>query len=467
MHEHSVLIAIILVILITILNLRGLTESASVLAYPVYLFVFALVMMIFVGMFKIATGQVSPNLHTSLGTPVAGISLFLLLRAFSSGCSALTGVEAISNAVPNFRKPAAKNAAATLALMGILLAILFTGITFLAYWFGIAPKGNETVVSQIAAQTFGRNFLYYFVQGTTALILVLAANTGFSAFPMLAYSLAKDKYMPRMFSIRGDRLGYSNGIIFLSVASIILIIAFKGKTEHLIPLYAVGVFIPFTLSQTGMILKWIRQKPEGWVIKLITNLVGALISFLVLTILFVTKLHHVWAVVIFLPIVVFIFHKIKRHYDAVGEQLRVSQPIAQDIEGNVFIVPIAGVTTVVERSINYAKSLTDQVIAVYVAFDKEDEKKMEKKWEELNNGVRLVTLYSSYRSIIYPLNKFLETVQAKAIKNHYMVTVLVPQFIPKKRWHNILHNQSALLIRARLLWRKDIVVATLPYKFKK
>ncbi|KYD07407.1 APC family permease [Heyndrickxia sporothermodurans] len=467
LHEHSVLIAIILVILITILNLRGLTESASVLAYPVYLFVFALVMMIFVGMFKIATGQVSPNLHTSLGTPVAGISLFLLLRAFSSGCSALTGVEAISNAVPNFRKPAAKNAAATLALMGILLAILFTGITFLAYWFGIAPKGNETVVSQIAAQTFGRNFLYYFVQGTTALILVLAANTGFSAFPMLAYSLAKDKYMPRMFSIRGDRLGYSNGIIFLSVASIILIIAFKGKTEHLIPLYAVGVFIPFTLSQTGMILKWIRQKPEGWVIKLITNLVGALISFLVLTILFVTKLHHVWAVVIFLPIVVFIFHKIKRHYDAVGEQLRVSQPIAQDIEGNVFIVPIAGVTTVVERSINYAKSLTDQVIAVYIAFDKEDEKKMEKKWEELNNGVRLVTLYSSYRSIIYPLNKFLETVQAKAIKNHYMVTVLVPQFIPKKRWHNILHNQSALLIRARLLWRKDIVVATLPYKFKK
>lgn len=467
LHEHSVLIAIILVILITILNLRGLTESASVLAYPVYLFVFALVMMIFVRMFKIATGQVSPNLHTSLGTPVAGISLFLLLRAFSSGCSALTGVEAISNAVPNFRKPAAKNAAATLALMGILLAILFTGITFLAYWFGIAPKGNETVVSQIAAQTFGRNFLYYFVQGTTALILVLAANTGFSAFPMLAYSLAKDKYMPRMFSIRGDRLGYSNGIIFLSVASIILIIAFKGKTEHLIPLYAVGVFIPFTLSQTGMILKWIRQKPEGWVIKLITNLVGALISFLVLTILFVTKLHHVWAVVIFLPIVVFIFHKIKRHYDAVGEQLRVSQPIAQDIEGNVFIVPIAGVTTVVERSINYAKSLTDQVIAVYVAFDKEDEKKMEKKWEELNNGVRLVTLYSSYRSIIYPLNKFLETVQAKAIKNHYMVTVLVPQFIPKKRWHNILHNQSALLIRARLLWRKDIVVATLPYKFKK
>lgn len=467
LHDYTVPIAIILVILITILNLRGLTESASVLAYPVYLFVFALVMMIIVGLFKIATGQVSPNLHPALGTPVAGISLFLLLRAFSSGCSALTGVEAISNAVPNFKNPAAKNAAATLAMMGTILAILFTGITFLAYWFGLAPKGNETVVSQIAAQTFGRNIFYYFIQGTTALILVLAANTGFSAFPMLAYSLAKDKYMPRMFSIRGDRLGYSNGIIFLSIASIILIIAFKGKTEHLIPLYAVGVFVPFTLSQTGMIVKWIKQKPEGWIVKLMTNLIGALISFLVFSILIVTKLHHVWAIFIFLPIVVFIFHKIKRHYVAVGEQLRVTKHITEEIKGNVFIVPVAGTTTVVERSINYAKSLTDQVIAVYIAFDKEDEKRMEQKWKELNNGVRLVTLYSSYRSIIYPLCKFLETVQSKALENHYMVTVLVPQFIPKKRWHNILHNQSALLIRAKLLWQKDIVVSTLPYKFKK
>ncbi|GIN87720.1 putative amino acid permease YdaO [Heyndrickxia sporothermodurans] len=467
LHDYTVPIAIILVILITILNLRGLTESASVLAYPVYLFVFALVMMIIVGLFKIATSQVSPNLHPALGTPVAGISLFLLLRAFSSGCSALTGVEAISNAVPNFKNPSAKNAAATLAMMGTILAILFTGITLLAYWFGIAPKGNETVVSQIAAQTFGRNIFYYFIQGTTALILVLAANTGFSAFPMLAYSLAKDKYMPRMFSIRGDRLGYSNGIIFLSIASIILIIAFKGKTEHLIPLYAVGVFVPFTLSQTGMIVKWIKQKPEGWIVKLMTNLIGALISFLVFSILIVTKLHHVWAIFIFLPIVVFIFHKIKRHYVAVGEQLRVTKHITEEIKGNVFIVPVAGTTTVVERSINYAKSLTDQVIAVYIAFDKEDEKRMEQKWKELNNGVRLVTLYSSYRSIIYPLCKFLETVQSKALENHYMVTVLVPQFIPKKRWHNILHNQSALLIRAKLLWQKDIVVSTLPYKFKK
>lgn len=467
LHPYSVEIAIFLVIFITILNLRGLTESASVLAYPVYIFVFAIILLIIVGVYKVATGQISPNLHPQLGTPVAGISLFLLLRAFSSGCSALTGVEAISNAIPNFKDPAPKNAATTLAMMGGILAVLFSGITFLSYWYGIGPKATETVVSQIASHTFGRNYVYYFIQAVTAIILVLAANTGFSAFPQLAYNLARDKYMPRMFTMRGDRLGYSNGIIFLSIASILLIIGFKAKTEHLIPLYAVGVFIPFTLSQTGMIIKWIKQKPSGWVVKLIINLVGALISFLVFAIIFVTKFHQVWFVVIFLPAVVYLFHTIHKHYKAVGEQLRCSHPVLEKINGNVFIVPVAGITTVVERSINYAKSLTDEVIAVYVAFDREDEKRMEQKWAELNNGVRLVTLHSSYRSIIYPLCKFLETVQSKVGESGYVVTVLVPQFIPKKRWHTILHNQSALLIRTRLLWSKDIVVATLPYHFKK
>ncbi|KQL52348.1 amino acid permease [Heyndrickxia shackletonii] len=467
LHPYSVEIAIFLVIFITILNLRGLTESASVLAYPVYIFVFAIILLIIVGVYRVATGQISPNLHPHLGTPVAGISLFLLLRAFSSGCSALTGVEAISNAIPNFKDPAPKNAATTLAMMGGILAVLFSGITFLSYWYGIGPKATETVVSQIASHTFGRNYVYYFIQAVTAIILVLAANTGFSAFPQLAYNLARDKYMPRMFTMRGDRLGYSNGIIFLSIASILLIIGFKARTEHLIPLYAVGVFIPFTLSQTGMIIKWIKQKPNGWMLKLIINLVGALISFLVFAIIFVTKFHQVWFVVIFLPAVVYLFHTINKHYKAVSEQLRCSHPVLEKINGNVFIVPVAGITTVVERSINYAKSLTDEVIAVYVAFDREDEKRMEQKWAELNNGVRLVTLHSSYRSIIYPLCKFLETIQSKVAESGYVVTVLVPQFIPKKRWHNILHNQSALLIRTRLLWSKDIVVATLPYHFKK
>ncbi|NPC92186.1 APC family permease [Bacillus sp. WMMC1349] len=467
LHTHHILIAVLLVVVIMILNLRGLTESASILAYPVYLFVVALFILIAVGGYKLITGQVVQVNHSTIGTPIAGLSLFLLLKAFSSGCAALTGVEAISNAIPAFKEPSSKNAANTLVLMGILLGILFTGITVLAFGFGLVPKPEETVVSQIASETFGRSYLYYFIQGTTALILVLAANTGFSAFPQLAFNLAKDKYMPRMFTVRGDRLGYSNGIIFLGIASIILIILFGGETDHLIPLYAVGVFIPFTLSQTGMCLKWFRQKPKNWGLKMFINATGAVISAVVLMILFITKFKLVWSVLVFMPIVIWIFYMIKRHYNAVGEQLRMTEENLQPIEGNIVIVPIAGVTNVVEKSIQYAKTLSDQVIAVHVSFDKETEKKIEKKWAELDNGVRLVMLRSSYRSLTSPLEKFLETVEAKATKYHYSVMVLVPQFIPKKSWHNILHNQSAFLLRLRLLWKKDIVVATLPYHFKK
>ncbi|MDR4944988.1 APC family permease [Neobacillus cucumis] len=469
LHAHSVSISCVLVILITILNLRGLTESASILAYPVYLFVIGLFLLIGVGLFRILTGNFTPVAHhASIGAPVQGITLFLLLRAFASGCSALTGVEAISNAIPTFKDPAPKNAAKTLVLMGSLLALLFSGITFLAYYYGIAPKADETVVSQIARETFGRNYLYFFVQGTTALILVLAANTGYSAFPLLAFALAKDKYMPRMFTIRGDRLGYSNGIVSLGVASIILIIASGGQTEHLIPLYAVGVFIPFTLSQTGMIIKWLREKPAGYVAKLSANLIGALITLTVLIIFFVTKFSQVWFVFIFLPLIVIMFRRIHSHYDAVGEQLRIyPDDIAAPVQGNVIIVPVAGITKVVENSINYAKSLTDQIFAVYVSFDREDEKRFEEKWEKWQPDVRLVTLHSHYRSILHPLSKFIDTVEHKASENNYRVTVLIPQFITKKSWHNILHNQSSFLIRAYLIFKKKVIVATLPYHFKK
>ncbi|MDQ0242742.1 amino acid transporter [Bacillus fengqiuensis] len=469
LHNYNVPIAIIFVIFLTILNLRGVTESASILAYPVYLFVLALFILIGVGMYNIATGQVSPDLHTSIGTPVAGISLFILLRAFASGSSALTGVEAISNAIPNFKDPAPNNAAKTLIAMGFLLALLFSGIVYLAYYYGIAPSAEVTVVSQIAEEIFGRNFMYFFIQGTTALILILAANTGYTAFPLLAVNLAKDKFIPRMFLARGDRLGYSNGIIILALASIILIIAFKGQTEHLIPLYAVGVFIPFTLSQTGMIVKWIREKPEGWIPKLITNSIGAIISFTVTLIFFLTKFAQVWSILVFLPIIIYLFHRINKHYEAVGDQLRLTtcEP-AMPIEGNVIIVPVAGITHVVENSLNYAKSLSaHQVIAVYVSFEREDEKKFEEKWKKWQPDIRLVTLHSHYRSIIHPLTKFVDTVEHKASESNYRVTVIIPQFIVKKGWHNILHNQSSLLIRAFLLYRRNVVITTVPYHLKK
>ncbi|MEI2357424.1 APC family permease, partial [Mesobacillus zeae] len=469
LHQYNVEIAIAFVIFITLLNLRGVTESASILAYPVYLFVLSMFILIGAGIYNILTGAVPAELHTPIGTPVAGVSLFILLRAFASGSSALTGVEAISNAIPNFKDPAPNNAAKTLMMMGALLAVLFSGIVFIAYYYGVGPSKEVTVISQIAEEVFGRNFMYFFIQGTTALILILAANTGYSAFPLLAVNLAKDKFIPRMFLMRGDRLGYSNGIMILGLSSIILILAFHAETESLIPLYAVGVFLPFTLSQSGMMVKWLREKPQGWIPKFIINTTGAAISFMVTLVFFITKFSQVWSILIFLPIIVFLFHKIKKHYDAVGDQLSLTtcEP-SMTIEGNVMILPVAGMTHVVENSINYAKSLSpEQIIAVYVSFEREDERRFEEKWKKWQPEVRLVTLHSHYRNIINPLTKFVDTIEKKAREGNYQVTVIIPQFIPKKGWHNILHNQSSLLIRAFLLYRRNVVVSTVPYHLKK
>ncbi|MFC7439627.1 APC family permease [Laceyella putida] len=470
LHPHTVAIGVGLVAVITLLNLRGLTESASILAYPVYLFVLALAILIVVGLYQVVTGQAPANAHPAIGTPVMGISLFLILKAFSSGCSALTGVEAISNAIPNFKDPAPKNAAFTLVIMGIILGALFSGIVFLAYWYGTAPAETETVLSKLGSAIFGRNVFYYFLQGTTALILVLAANTGFSAFPLLAFNLAKDKYMPRAFTVRGDRLGYSNGIITLGLASIILIIAFNGNTENLIPLYAVGVFIPFSLSQTGMIVKWLRTKPEGWGGKLLVNLAGALICYLILAIFYITKFQQVWMTLLFIPLCVFIFQKIHQHYAAVGDQLRVDPSLKiMDMKSvdNMVIVPVAGITTVVRQSLLYAKSISDHVVAVYVGSSPESIDRMEKEWEEWQTGVRLVTLLSLYRSVLGPLSEFIDTVKAKADQSGARITVIMPQFITKKWWHSFLHNQSGFLILAYLLRMKNIIVTIVPYQLKK
>ncbi|RYL87544.1 APC family permease [Sporolactobacillus sp. THM7-4] len=471
LHAHSVLLAVIIVMIITILNLRGLTDSAALLSYPVYLFVLMMFLVIAAGLFGALTGHVAPvHPHTQIGTPVMGIGLFLLLRAFSSGCSALTGVEAISNAIPSFKEPAPKNAAKTLLMMGGILAIFLAGIVFLSYWYGIRPISNQTVLSQLAQTLFGRSIFYYLIQAATALILVLAANTGYSAFPLLAFNLARDKFMPRPFKVRGDRLGYSNGIITLGVASILLILIFRGKTENLIPLYAVGVFIPFSLSQTGMIVHWIREKQKHWIPKLLTNLLGALICYLILIIFFVTKFGQIWPVLIFIPLVVLIFRKIHQHYLLVADQLRVdlSTPLRTvNTKDNIIIVPVAGITQVVKQSLIYARSLSDNVIAVYVGDSPEAIARMEKEWKEWKTEIRLVTLHSLYRSIINPLNKFIETVKWKADQTGSTVTVVFPQFYTKKWWHSLLHNQSGTLIKASLLRRTDVVIATVPYRFKK
>lgn len=462
LHDHRVLIALIMIVFLTVMNLRGIGESASVLAYPVYLFVGSVFLLIICGVIKVILHGPSDHIP-ELGTAVSNISLFMLLKAFSSGCSALTGVEAVSNAIPNFKKPAERNAAMTLVMMGVILGVMFIGISLLAYWYGIAPDSQETVVSQITDATFGRGFLYYAIQGVTALILFLAANTAYSAFPLLAFMLAKDKYMPHAFMVRGDRLGFSNGIIFLGVFSAVLVILFHGNTENLIPLYAVGVFIPFTLSQLGMMIRWIRLKPANWMFGLVVNTIGMLTTLIITLIFIFTKFSQIWMVFIFLPIVIFVFYQIKKHYDNTADELRIN--IAHDkpaIKGSTIVVPVAGITRVVMQSISYAKSLTDNVVAVYVGFDEEEIERLEKKWEEWDPGVRLIVLRSSYRSIIRPLVRFIETVEWKTQESDH-ITVLIPQFITKHWWQNFLHNQSSLLLRAYLFNQKDVVIATVPY----
>ncbi|TKH43083.1 amino acid permease [Paenibacillus terrae] len=466
LHDHRIAIALIMIIFLTIMNLRGVTESASVLAAPIYLFVISIFVLIISGIIHYVAGGAHAA-APQFGATVSNVSLFLLLKAFSSGCSALTGVEAVSNAIPNFRKPAAKNAATTLMMMGLILGCMFIGISLLAYWYGVRPNPHETVISQIANATFGRGVMYYIIQGVTALILFLAANTAYSAFPLLAFMLAKDKYMPHMFMVRGDRLGYSNGILFLSIFSALLVIVFGGNTGNLIPLYAVGVFIPFTLSQLGMMIRWIRLKPSGWVVKLAINTVGMLTTLSITLIFIFTKFSQVWMVFIFLPLVLYFFMKINGHYKNTAEQLRID--ITKDkpmVKGNTIIIPVAGITRVVMNTISYAKTLSDNVVAVYVGVDDEAIRKMEQKWEEWDVGIRLVVLKSRYRSIINPLRKFIDTVEwKKADEDH--ITVLIPQFITKHWWENILHNQTSLLMRAYLINYKDVIVTTVPFHLNK
>ncbi|WP_410511095.1 APC family permease [Paenibacillus sp. BR2-3] len=466
LHNYTVLIAITVIIILTILNLRGVTESASFIAIPVYLFVVSIFVLIIAGVIKYATGGVHANIP-EFGAVVSNVSLFLLLKAFSSGCSALTGVEAVSNAIPNFKAPAERNAAKTLVLMGVILGSMFTGITLLAYWYGIMPDEKATVISQIAESTFGRGGLYYFIQGITAVILFLAANTAYSAFPLLACMLAKDKYMPHAFMVRGDRLGFSNGIIFLGVMSALLVAAFHGNTEGLIPLYAVGVFIPFTLSQLGMMVRWYRLRPKGWQSKFAVNTVGMLTTLTITLIFVITKFSSVWMAFIFLPLVMFVFFRIYQHYMNTADQLRIQMDIEKPvIKGSTVVVPVSGVTRAVLHSLSYAKSLTDNVVAVYVGFDEEEIQKMEHKWEEWNPGVRLIVLRSRYRSIMRPLVKFIDTVEWKTAATDH-ITILIPQFITKHWWQAILHNQTSILIRTYLMNQKDIVVATVPYHLHK
>ncbi|HFO0553282.1 TPA: APC family permease [Enterococcus faecium] len=469
LYGHQVAISVTIVLLLMMLNLRGLRESASFLLFPVYTFILVISLLIVVGLYNIVTGAVPLQATALPGAAVPGVSIALILRAFSSGSSSLTGVEAISNAVPFFKKPRAKNAAATLTMMALILGFFFVGITFINYWYGIVPEKEVTVLSQIGKAVFGHGILYYVLQFATALILAVAANTGFSAFPVLAYNLAKDKFMPHMYQDRGDRLGYSNGIITLALDSIVLLFIFHGSTERLIPLYSIGVFIPFALSQTGMVVKW-KKEGKRWLSKSIANITGAFISYAIIAILFVYRLGDIWPFFIIMPIVMFIFYKIHDHYKKVAEQLRLENDAKlHDYDGNTVLVLVGNVTRVNIGALNYARSIGDYVVAMHVSLDEdvEKEKEIEAEFKKHFPDVRFSIVHSSYRSIENPIIRYVDIVSKNAAKQNYTTTVLIPQFVPNRRWQNILHNQTSLRLRLRLSWRENIVVSTYSYHLKK
>lgn len=448
------------------MNLRGTSESGNVFALPTYLFIFCMLSLVGKGLFDWLTGASQATHDVTVPTALpASLTWFVLLKAFSSGCSAVTGVEAISNAVPHFRNPAQKMAKRTMVTLGVLLAVIFGGVTIISRIYDIQPDptGTHTVLSMVAEDAFGRGIFYYIIQFATMTILILAANTSFNGFPILGSLMAQDKNLPRMFSNRGDRLAFDYGIVTLGILASILLIVFRGRTEALIPLYAIGVFLSFTMAQVGLVLKWRREKSQGWKQKAIINGIGAIVTFFVVIIFCITKFEEgAWIVIVITPILLWLITKINKHYENVGKQLKfdLTEPIPSI--DTMIIIPVAGIHKVVVSTISYAKSLTPNIVAFYVAFSPEEAKKMEDRWKEWNPGVRLVVVVSRYRTVIKPIIEFIDRID-RNYGNQKKITVLLPEFITHKWWQRLLHNQSGFRIRAILFARKDVVVATVPF----
>jgi amino acid transporter len=470
LFPHREALGLTAIIVVLILNLRGVRESGRIFAVPTYVFIGSILLMLGAGFMQVFLGHSVPVAQgpaVAKDTITEGLTLFLLLRAFSSGCTALTGVEVISNGVTVFKRPESKNAATTMAGMATILAILFLGITMLAYHFGVLPKEDETVVSQIARATFGGGPLYYLVQASTMAILILAANSSFAGFPRLASILARDGYMPQQMRTRGDRLVFSNGIIILGLFACALIIVFRGDTHALIPLYAVGVFLSFTLSQTGMVKHWLVKRGRHWRKRLTINGLGALATGLATLIIAGTKfMHGAWIVIGLLPLLIACFRAIQRHYVIAGKQVelerdhRPPQP-----KRNTVVIPISGVNRAVLRALDYARSHSTTIRAVLVNVDKEETALTEIKWAQWGCGVNLVVLPSPYRSVLRSLLDYIEDLLQK--DPNAWVTVVIPEILPARWWQNILHNQRALMLKAALLFKERVILIDVPFHLER
>jgi amino acid transporter len=485
LFEHRVAIAVTFVAIIAVLNLRGVRESGAIFAVPTYLFIVVMFTTVGVGFVRALSGTLGtvadPPPMEHLG--MQPVTLFLLLHAFSNGTAALTGVEAISNGIAAFREPRSRNAGITLLWMSGILATLFLGISYLVVPIGAVPSESETVISQLARTIFdGRNFMYLAVIAGTTVILIMAANTAYAGFPRLAALQAADGYLPRQLTYRGSRLVYSRGILLLAAVASLLIWVFEASVTRLIPLYAIGVFLSFTLSQAGMTRRWwksghlspgaeviergsVLRRDPLWLPKMVANGVGAVATAVVTLVFTITKFQDgAWVVIILIPALVAVFSAIHGHYvDMAGDLSLEHYGAPPRPRRHRVILPISGVHRGTVNALRYARMLSSDITAVYVSTDPEKAAHVDRKWGQWGNGIRLVVVESPYRQLVEPLLEYIELVDRQR-QPHEMITIVVPQFVPEKRWHNLLHAQTAVVLRMALLGKPGIVITSVPYQ---
>ena len=469
--DRRVLLCLMFVALLTLGNLRGLKESGKIFAAPTYIYIASLAILVGWGLFKSYNGDVgrvpfNPEQAHDVAEIGGSLTLFIILRGFSSGAVALSGIEALADGVPAFRKPQAKNAATTLTVMAFILGTLFFGVSLLASRLHPFPTHDETVISQMGRVVFGAGIFHSVLQFATAGILILAANTAYADFPRLSSIIARDGFLPRQFASRGDRLVFSNGVVFLAVFAAILLVLFGGVTTALIPLYAVGVFTSFTLSQAGMVARHRKLRGPGWRRNMVMNAFGSFATFVVLMIVGVTKFTvGAWLPIIVVPTIVVIFVAIRSHYDNLTERLRITPAEVRPEPLNHTVVVLVGrVHKGVIKALNYARSLRpNHLVAVYVAFEDEDREAMEAQWEEFGFDVTLEIVHSPYRDLVEPVERYLDELDDRW--HNDTITVVIPEFVLGNLLdpRNLLHGQTALALKAALLDREGAVVTSVPY----
>jgi amino acid transporter len=454
---HRTLLALVLLMIVTLANLRGLRESGGLMTIPVYFFLAMYLLLIAAGVVR-GFVEGPSSFAVTAPPPVVPVTLFLILHTFSAGCTALTGIESISNGVPIFKPPETKHANQTMAAMAILMGLLFIGTIGLTQSFAIVARADETILSALTRRIWGSGLLYFLVQASTLLVLMVAANTSFVGFPRVASIVARDGYLPRQLTFLGDRLVYSNGILLLAGLAGVLVLIFEGDTHALIPLFAIGAFLAFTLSQAGMVFHWLRERGKNWKVKAMLNGLGMVVTVIVVSVIGVSKfLEGAWLVIILIPLLVLGFHRIHKHYSAVAAELALKglPPSLKPLPGSRIVMPIGNLHQGVIRALRYACAISENVTAVYIEIEVASGKKLQQKWEEwgLDQEARLVIVPSPYRSIVGPFLEFLDHTDQEH-NDGQAAAVLLPDLVPAKWWETLLHNQTAWIIRLALLYRR-------------